>query len=154
LMLAAWKRTADLARLTVNALPADATALDRFSTALTAHLLSVLRNSMYTSALVRILGQIPDGVRDQTDGRQRAYLDYWRGLMHDAVASGEIRADIDLAVATMLLAGALNWAVEWYRPDGELSPEDLAIQVSTMVFDGVAQHPSGNRSLSSSTTAV
>ena len=92
MLLVAWKRTDGLARLSVDALPADATALDRFSTALTAHLLSVLRNTMYTSALVRILGQIPDSVRDQTVNHQRAYLEYWRGLMEDAIASGEIRA--------------------------------------------------------------
>lgn len=154
MLMVAWKRTDDLARLSVNALPADATALDRFSTALTAHLLSVLGNSMYTSALVRMLGQIPDGVRDQTVNQQRAYLEYWRGLMQHAVASGEIRADIDLAVTSMMLTGALNWAVEWYRPDGALTPEELAVQFSTMVFDGVAKHPSGNRSLASSSTAV
>lgn len=154
MLLLAWKRTDDLARLSVNALPADATALDRFSTALIAHLLSVLRNSMYTSALVRILGQVPDSVRDQTVSRQRAYLDYWRGLLHDAVTSGEIRADIDPAAATMLLTGALNWAVEWYRPDGKLSPEELATQVSTTVFDGVAKHASDSRSLSDSSRIV
>ena len=150
MLLVAWKRTDDLARLSVDALPADATALDRLSTALTAHLLSVLRNTMYTSALVRILGQIPDNVRDQTVNHQRAYLEYWRGLMEDAIASGEIRADIDPSVTTMLITGALNWAVEWYRPDGTLSPEELATQVATLVFDGVTNVPADNRSLQDS----
>ncbi|MEM6110512.1 TetR family transcriptional regulator [Mycobacterium sp. 050272] len=154
MVLVAWKRTDDLARLSVDALPADATALDRFSTAVTAHLLSVLRNTMYTSALVRILGQIPDSVREQTANHQRAYLDYWRGLIEDAIASGEIRKNIDPSVTTMLLTGALNWAVEWYRPDGPLSPEELASQVATLVFDGVTKIPADNRSQQSSPTPV
>ncbi|MCV7036024.1 TetR family transcriptional regulator [Mycobacterium heckeshornense] len=152
MLLDAWKRTDGLARLSVDALPADATALDRFSTALTAHLLSVLRNSMYTSALVRILGQIPDSVRNQTVNHQRAYLQYWRSLMEDAIASGEIRTDTDPPVTTMLLTGALNWAVEWYRPDGMLSPEELATQVATLVFDGVTKVRADNRSLQGSTS--
>lgn len=151
MVLVAWKRTDDLARLSVDALPSDATALDRFSTALTAHLLSVLRNTMYTSALVRILGQIPDKVRDQTVKYQRAYLEYWRGLLEDAMASGEIRTNIDPSVTTMLLTGALNWAVEWYRPDGALSPEDLASQVATVVFDGVTKIPADSSQPSSPT---
>ena len=141
MVLVAWKRTDDLARLSVDALPADATALDRLSTALTAHLLSVLRNTMYTSALVRILGQIPDNVREQTVTHQRSYLGYLRGLIEDAIASGEIRADIDPSVTTILITGALNWAVEWYRPDGALSPEELARQVATLAFDGVTKLP-------------
>jgi len=152
MLLVAWKRTDGLARLSVDALPADATALDRISTALTAHLLSVLRNTMYNSALVRMLGQIPDSVRDQTINQQRAYLEYWRGLIEDAIASGEIRTDTDPAVTTMLLTGALNWAVEWYRPDGMLSPEELATQVATLIFDGVTTVRADNRSLRGSTS--
>jgi AcrR family transcriptional regulator len=152
MVLVAWKRTDDLARLSVDALAADATALDRFSTALTAHLLSVLRNTMYTSALVRILGQIPDSVRDQTVTHQRSYLGYLRGLLEDAIASDELRADIDPSVTTMLITGALNWAVEWYRPDGALSPEDLARQVTTLVFDGVTKLPAEERSRQASAT--
>ena len=154
MLLIAWKRTDDLARLSVDALPADATGLDRFTTAVTAHLLSVLRNTMYTSALVRILGQIPDSVRDQTVGHQRAYLEYLRGLLEQAIASGEIRAAIDPSVTTMLLTGALNWAVEWYRPGGLLSPEELAGQVATLVLDGVSKIPADKRSLQNSSTAV
>ncbi|WP_230990348.1 TetR family transcriptional regulator [Rhodococcus oxybenzonivorans] len=138
LLLAAWKRTDDLARTSVNALPATASALERFSTVLTAHLLSVLRSSMYTSALVRILGQISDVVREQTVANQRAYLDYWRGLLNEAITAGEVRDDLDPMVVTMLMTGALNWTVEWYSADGDLNPEQLAIQFSTLVFDGIA----------------
>ncbi|BCO36300.1 TetR family transcriptional regulator [Mycobacterium heckeshornense] len=150
MVLVAWKGTNDLAHLSVDALPAEATALDRFSTALTAHLLSVLRNTMYSSALVRILGQIPDSVREQTVNYQRAYLEYLRDLIEDAIASGEVRADIDPSVTIMLITGALSWSVEWYRPDGALSPEDLARQVATLVFNGVSKIPAEPRSLQSS----
>lgn len=153
MVLVAWKRTDDLARLSVDALPAGTTALGRLSTALSAHLLSVLRNTMYTSALVRILGQIPDSVREQTVTHQRSYLGYLRGLIEDAIASDEIRADIDPSVTTMLITGALNWAVEWYHPEGALSPEDLARQVATLVFDGVTKLPADNRSQPASARA-
>ncbi|STZ41106.1 TetR family transcriptional regulator [Mycolicibacterium gilvum] len=154
MVLVAWKRTDNLARLSVDALPADATALDRLSTAMAAHLLSVLRNTMYTSALVRILGHIPDTVRDQTVNHQRAYLEYWHGLIEDAIASGEIRKNTDSSVTTMLITGALNWAVEWYHPDGNLSPEELARQVATLVFDGVTKVPAERQSLQGSSTAA
>ncbi|WP_094023989.1 TetR family transcriptional regulator [Nocardia cerradoensis] len=139
LLRAAWKRTDDLARESLNSLPADATALDRFSTALTAHLLSVLRNSLFTSALVRILSQIPEGVREQTINQQRAYLSYWRELLQDASISREIRDDLDLSAVAMVLTGALNWVVEWYHPDGRLTPEELADQFSILVLDGMVK---------------
>ncbi|ORB77119.1 hypothetical protein BST46_26330, partial [Mycobacterium timonense] len=56
------------------------------------------------------------------------------------------------SVTTMLLTGALNWAVEWYRPDGPLSPEDLAGQVATLVFDGVTKIPAESSQPSSPTS--
>lgn len=144
MLLVAWKCTDDLARFSVDALPPEATALDHLSTALTAHLLSVLRNTTYTSALVRIQGQIPDSVREQTLKYQRAYLEYIRHLIENAIATGEIRPNVDPSVTTMLLIGTLNWAVEWYGPDGALSPQELASQVATMVFDGATRVPTGS----------
>jgi len=138
LLLAAWKRTDDLARESVAALPAGTSALDRLSTVITAHLLSVLRSSAYTSALVRILGQVPESVREQTVNQQRAYLDYLRELLQAAITSGEVRGDLNSSVVTMLLTGAVNWAVEWYRPDGNLTPEQLSAQLSVLILDGMA----------------
>ncbi|UIX29394.1 TetR family transcriptional regulator [Streptomyces sp. GQFP] len=137
LLLAAWKRTNDLVRESVNALPADAAPLQRLTTAIAAHLLSVLQSGAYTSALMRILGQVPEDVREQVVTHQRAYVDYWRQSFQDAVAAGDIRDDLDPSVTVMMLIGALNWAVEWYRPDGRLSPQDLVSQFTTLVFDGL-----------------
>jgi hypothetical protein len=37
----------------------------------------------------------------------------------------------------MLLLGALNWAVEWYKPSRRLTVADLAQQASDMVVDGL-----------------
>jgi AcrR family transcriptional regulator len=137
LLLAGWKRTNDLVRESVNALPPGTSALRRFATAIAAHLLSVLRSGAYTSALIRILGQVPESVREQTVTRQRAYLDYWYESFREAVAAGDIRDDLDPSVTVMMLIGALNWAVEWYRADGRLSPEELVEQFTSLVFDGL-----------------
>lgn len=137
LVLAAWAHTNNLVRDSVDALPDDAGALQRFTTAVTAHLLSVLHEAAYTSALVRILGQVPAAVRDRTITHQREYIRYWRQLMEDAIATGEIRHDLDLSVTIMMLHGTLNWAVEWYRADGRLTPNDLATQLVTLVLDGL-----------------
>ena len=138
LLLAAWKRTDELVRESVKALPDGVTPRDRFATAMAAHLLSVLQAGAYTSALVRILGQVPDSVREHTAPHQRAYLDYLRQLLQDAITAGEIRDDLDVSIVLMILSGALNWAVEWFSADGKLSPESLVIQFTTLVFDGLS----------------
>lgn len=137
LILAAWQRTNLLVRESVLALPDAATPRERFATATVAHLLSVLESTTYTSSLVRILGQVPESVREQTVHHQRAYMDYLRQLFQDAVRAGELRDELDPSVTIMVIAGMLNWVVEWYHADGKLGPAELVTQFTSLTFDGV-----------------
>jgi AcrR family transcriptional regulator len=134
----AWERTTTFVHQSVEALPDSAGEIDRLSTAMGAHLLSVLEANAYTSALVRILGQIPEEVRQKSVADQREYARYWRDLLKAAAAAGKIRQDLDLAAMQMMLMNALNWTVEWYRPDGRLRPEDIASEFVSVVLDGLA----------------
>jgi AcrR family transcriptional regulator len=138
LLMDAWRRTHTVVSVSVEGLPARTAAVNRLGTAMTAHMLSVLRVGDYTSAMLRILGQVPDDVRSTISPLQRTYLELWRGLLRDAEAAGDIRTDLDLSVVLMVITGALNWTVEWYEPGHHLTPEDLAAQFRTLVFEGMS----------------
>ncbi len=56
------------------------------------------------------------------------YNDIWRGLVDDLAAAGELREDVDPAVARMIVLGALNWAAEWWDP--ERGPIDKVISTT------------------------
>ncbi len=133
----AWERTDSAARRSVDDLPTRTAPINKLATAMTAHLLSVLAWGDYTSAMLRILGQVPDDVRATILPLQRTYLDLWRGLLNDAADAGDIRSDLDLSVVLMMLAGALNWTVEWYHADHHLTPEQLAEQFCTLALEGM-----------------
>lgn len=137
LVLTGWEHTNSLVRASVAALPGDATPLRRLTTAAVAHLRSVAQRDVYTSALVRVLGQVPPAVREVTVAPQREFLRYWRELFQDTVNAGQVRADLDVPAAVMLLHGTLNWSVEWYDPDGRLALDDLGVQLVTLVLDGI-----------------
>jgi len=130
----------------VAAVPQDGTALDRLRAAIEGHVLMVLEIGDYTSANIRIFGQVPDDVRARHLADQRAYGNVWRGLLEDARASGEIRPDLDLSVIRMLILGALNWTAEWYRPGAQTAVE-VAREATTMICEGVGVRPreSGRR---------
>lgn len=132
-------RTFERVRHSVDALPGNASALDRLRAAIAGHVLAVLQIGDYTSANIRIFGQIPDEIRTRHLADQRRYGAYWKELLERARDAGEIRADADLSVVRMLILGAANWSAEWYRPGGELSPDDVAAELVTMVCDGLAR---------------
>ena len=56
----------------------------------------------------------------------------WQKALKDLKRAGLI-AD-DSRVARLLLLGALNWTVQWYRPDGSESVERIAQQLSGFVI--------------------
>lgn len=61
------------------------------------------------------------------------YEAMWRKALKDLKHAGLI-AD-DSRVARLFLLGALNWTVQWYRPDGSASIEQIARQFAALVLD-------------------
>jgi hypothetical protein len=66
-----------------------------------------------------------------------AYEAIWNGLLHSAAGAGLIRKDVDLQLTRHMLLGAINWTVQWYGPDGEMSIDDIADHYLEIVFRGV-----------------
>jgi AcrR family transcriptional regulator len=127
----------------VAAVPEGSSALDRLRAAIEGHVLMVLEIGDYTSANIRIFGQVPDDVRARHLADQRAYGNVWRALLEDARAAGELRPDLDLSVIRMLILGALNWTAEWYRPGSSQTAAEVAREATTMICDGVRQGEAG-----------
>jgi TetR/AcrR family transcriptional regulator, cholesterol catabolism regulator len=95
-------------------LPADSSPMDRLLAAVDAHLRHLLEISDYATASIRNAGQVPHKIRRRQIAEEERYGEIWRRLINDLARSGELRADLDLYLAQMLVLGALNWAVEWW----------------------------------------
>ena len=60
------------------------------------------------------------------------YEAMWQKALKD-LKRARLIAD-DSPVARLLLLGALNWTVQWYRPDGPKSIEQIARQLAALVI--------------------
>ena len=112
-----WAGIADMREHVVamlDGLPPDTSALNRLLAAVEAHLRHELEISDYTTAAIRNAGQVPPPIRKRQILEEQRYGEVWRRLINDIARSGELRADLDLYIAQMLVLGALNWAVEWW----------------------------------------
>jgi AcrR family transcriptional regulator len=69
--------------------------------------------------------------------RRRSFDRKVAELIGAAREEGTLRKDIDPRTVSRLLFGTINSIVEWYRPGGSLTPERLADDVVTVVFDGL-----------------
>ncbi|BEV70754.1 MULTISPECIES: TetR/AcrR family transcriptional regulator [unclassified Paludibacterium] len=60
------------------------------------------------------------------------YEALWQDTLDEAAAAGMISGDTRLLRRTLL--GSLHWTVQWFRPDGELSVDQLAEHMLAQVL--------------------
>lgn len=65
------------------------------------------------------------------------YERYFRGVLAEGVARGEI-GPVDPRLAAIFVLSVLNGVAIWYRPDGPLTPDQIADQLAAMCLDGIA----------------
>jgi AcrR family transcriptional regulator len=122
----------------------DAPHRERIRAAVEAHFATLLKHGDYTSANIRIFGQVPEDVQRRHLRLRDAYAALWRRILIKAQKAGALRGDVDLGLVRMLLMGALNWSVEWYQP-GKKSIETMADHMCLMLFDGIGQKEQARR---------
>lgn len=69
--------------------------------------------------------------------RRRRFDHAVADLVDAARAAGTVRSDVDARTTTRLIFGMINSIVEWYKPGGSLTGEQLADDVITVAFDGI-----------------
>lgn len=119
----------------VEVLPKGASSRAKVAAAIEGHLWGLLHHGDFTSANIRIYGQIPLPAKNRHRKVRREYADYWDALLDEALSRGELRRDIGVTIARLFVIGALNWTVEWYNPQ-KGSFDGFVKQITTIVFDG------------------
>lgn len=74
--------------------------------------------------------------RREFAARRDEYERIFRGLVHDAIREG-VFGDVDEKFATLLILSSINWIYQWYRPDGPMSPEEIARRITDLLFNGL-----------------
>jgi len=100
----------------VDSLPPGSSARERIGAAVEAHLRLELELSDFANAVTRNIGHVPVELRSELDRDSADFHDLWRALLMDARDEGDLRSDIDLGLARLLVIGALNWTAEWRQP--------------------------------------
>ncbi|GCD44490.1 TetR/AcrR family transcriptional regulator [Streptomyces paromomycinus] len=91
----------------------------------------------YVTLLLRVRGNT-DTERWAME-RRRDFDGEVTELLKQAAADGDLRADVDVRLATRLLFGMINSIVEWYRPGrgGSANSEEVAEAVVRTAFAGL-----------------
>jgi Transcriptional regulator len=129
---------ATLAGLTeaLASLPGDATARQKFETAVAASVKIIADSGDMAVASAQTLSILQEPEFSEQSRHRRAYNQFWRDIINEGKEKGEIRKDLPDAVASMAIVGALTFVGEWYESDRS-STDAIGAIFSRLFFDGM-----------------
>jgi AcrR family transcriptional regulator len=115
----------------------DATAEQRFRAAVRGQMTGLVEHGDFALANSRLLGQLPDAVRERQIKRRERHQQLWNGFLEDLRVQGRLRSDVDIHLARIMILGAINSVQAWFNPrKGALAK--VADQLCDVFFDGVS----------------
>ena len=74
--------------------------------------------------------------RAQIDARKKRYVRFLETSFTEAIRDGRLRP-IQPKVAAFSFLGQVLWIYKWFRPDGTIPAEELAVEMEKLFFDGL-----------------
>lgn len=110
-------------------------AVDRLEHLVRGSVVVLVEQLPFVTLLLRVRGNTK--VERDALARRREFDRLVTDLMAQAAAEGDLRPEIDPATGGRLLFGMVNSLIEWYRPRGGASAEELADTVVAVAFGGL-----------------
>ena len=113
----------------------DGTAYDRLRATVAAAVHILVEHLPAVTLLLRVRGNSP--LEKSALERRRHIDEQLARVVRQAAEEGDLRDDVDPEVISRLVFGMVNSLVDWYRPDGPISPDTIAEAVVGVLFRGL-----------------
>ncbi|HKR87469.1 MAG TPA: TetR/AcrR family transcriptional regulator [Phenylobacterium sp.] len=124
LQFAAERMTAESQQM-LEDLP-DVTPLDQMKLLIRAYVARTAERDDVGRAFYKIFDQVSPELRRNCIRGPKSYLRLWRDTVTRAVEAGQIRSDVPPSLLRLFLIGSMFWIVEWYKPGGENSLDEIS----------------------------
>jgi AcrR family transcriptional regulator len=135
LLYATMRTGATAFHAALDAVPEDEPAGERLRLALRGHLRVVSDGLDVATVFTREWRYLDGEHGDEIVRERRRYEERWRALFREGVEAGDLRTDLDVGAATLLVLSAANWAYTWLEPGRDT--DDLADRFTAILVDGV-----------------
>jgi TetR/AcrR family transcriptional regulator, cholesterol catabolism regulator len=119
----------------LDAVPGDAPAVERIRLALRGHLRVVSEQVEVATVFTREWRYLEGTAGEEFVAERRRYEERVRALFREGVERGELRTDLDVGAAALLVLSAANWAYTWLTPGRDT--DELADRFAAILLDGV-----------------
>ena len=126
---------AEAFHVALDAIPEELPAVEKIRLALRAHLRVVAEQLDVATVFVQEWRYLEGPRRAEFVAERRRYEERIRELFREGRELGELRADLDEAIAALLFLSAANWAYTWLRPGRDT--DELADRFYALLIDGM-----------------
>ena len=139
LLIPVFERAMGLLVTRMEEIAADATLgpTERLKRAIHAHITNVAEHLDELTVYLSEWRQLRAASLSKNREQRERYAAMFHQILQDGVASGEFRP-MDTRIAMLGMIGMCNYLFRWYRPDGRLSPDQIADEMIELVMRGVA----------------
>jgi AcrR family transcriptional regulator len=124
----------------LDAVPDELPAIERIGLALQSHLGVVADQLAVATVFTREWRYLDDERRAEILAERRRYEERIRALFREGVEAGELRSDLDVGAAALLVVSAANWAYTWLTPGRDT--DALADRFTAILVDGIRGYAS------------
>jgi AcrR family transcriptional regulator len=114
------------------------TAEERLRAAAADVVITSLENLDDGIVFFRSLHMLPDDKQTQVRAERRLYHDKFKALVDEGIAAGTFRSDIASDIVVHYYLSVVNQLGSWYKPDGSLSPTQVADLYTELFVGGLA----------------
>ena len=104
--------------------------------AIEAHVRVLTHDSAASAVFLHEWRHLSEPARTEFLALRDRYEASFRELIQRGIATGELHAP-DAAFAALTLLASLNWLPSWYRPDGKLTPDEIAHRLAEQLLGGI-----------------
>jgi TetR/AcrR family transcriptional regulator, cholesterol catabolism regulator len=119
----------------LDGVPDELPATEKIRLGLRAHLRVVAEQLDIATVFIREWRYLGGERRDEFVAERRRYEERFRALFREGRELGELRTDLDDAMATLLALSAANWAYTWIKPDTDT--DELADRFYDLLLNGM-----------------
>lgn len=103
-----------------------------------AHVRVIVRNLHASAVFFSEWRHLEAGRKAEYAARRDKYESLWRAVVRKGIEENLFR-HYDERFTTRAILSALNWTHTWYKPDGELRPDQVGSQLADILLNGLTR---------------
>lgn len=113
------------------------TAAERLRAFLAGHIATVVEHLDAATVFLNEWRYLSPDLRSVVQEQRDAYEAMIRGIIDEGKSSGDFREDADVRIAALGVLSVGNWIYAWYRPEGELRPQEIGEKFADLLVKGL-----------------